>query len=186
MNTKIILFRYGHRLERDKRITTHCGLVARAFGAEKMIYSGQEDPNIINNVSSINKRFGSDFEVEYIRNWRRKLDELKKDYIIVHLTMYGLALNDFVTEITKREDLKKGIVLVVGSQKVPTEVYDIADYNISVTNQPHSEVAALAIVLDRLNPKYLTKTFEKKRFGDGRVSITPSNRRKMVKDKLKE
>jgi len=29
-------------------------------------------------------------------------------------------------------------------------VYDRADWNVGVTNQPHSEVAALAVFLDRL------------------------------------
>jgi tRNA (cytidine56-2'-O)-methyltransferase len=33
---------------------------------------------------------------------------------------------------------------------VDFEVYDRADWNVGVTNQPHSEVAALAVFLDRL------------------------------------
>ena len=42
------------------------------------------------------------------------------------------------------------LLVVVGSQKVPFEVYDVADWNVGVTNQPHSEVAGLAVFLDRL------------------------------------
>jgi tRNA (cytidine56-2'-O)-methyltransferase len=50
-----------------------------------------------------------------------------------------------------RADLDEGPVLVVlGAEKVPFEVYDRADYNVGVTNQPHSEVAGLAVFLDRL------------------------------------
>jgi tRNA (cytidine56-2'-O)-methyltransferase len=46
---------------------------------------------------------------------------------------------------------REGPVLVVlGAEKVPFEVYDRADHNVAVTNQPHSEVAGLAVFLDRL------------------------------------
>jgi len=33
---------------------------------------------------------------------------------------------------------------------VPWALYERADYNVAVTNQPHSEVAGLAVFLDRL------------------------------------
>ena len=36
-------------------------------------------------------------------------------------------------------------LIIVGGAKVPTKVYKNADWNVSVTTQPHSEVAALAI-----------------------------------------
>ena len=42
------------------------------------------------------------------------------------------------------------MLVVVGSQKVPFDVYEAADWNVGVTNQPHSEVAGLAVFLDRL------------------------------------
>jgi len=176
---QIIVFRYGHRLERDKRITTHCALVGRAFSAEKMIYCGQEDPNIQKNVEGINKRFGGNFAVEYVKNWQKKLEELKKEYTIVHLTMYGLELNDFISENNKKKSTGN-ICIVVGSEKVPPFVYQIADYNVSVTNQPHSEVAALAICLDRLNPDYLKKSFVDKHFKNGLLCIKPNNKGKTV------
>ena len=34
---RVIILRLGHRPERDKRITTHVALTARAFGAEGML-----------------------------------------------------------------------------------------------------------------------------------------------------
>jgi len=33
----ITVLRIGHRISRDKRITTHVALVARAFGADKIL-----------------------------------------------------------------------------------------------------------------------------------------------------
>ena len=172
----IILFRYGHRLERDKRVTTHCGLVSRAFGANEMFYSGQEDNTIEDNINSITERFGGTFKVSYEKNYMKKLEELKKTHKIIHLTMYGLNFKEFEKTAKKLDK----VVIVIGSQKVPKEIYDIADYNISVANQPHSEIAALAITLDRLNPQYLDKDFDKKNF-KGKIKITPSNEGKIVK-----
>jgi tRNA (cytidine56-2'-O)-methyltransferase len=50
-----------------------------------------------------------------------------------------------------REDHRSGpLLVVVGAEKVPWDVYEAADYNLAVTNQPHSEVASLAVFLDRL------------------------------------
>ena len=66
---------------------------------------------------------------------------------------------------------------------MPKEVYEFADYNISVTNQPHSEIAALAILLDKINPQYLSKDFERKHFTNPRLEITPTNEGKIVVDK---
>jgi tRNA (cytidine56-2'-O)-methyltransferase len=42
------------------------------------------------------------------------------------------------------------VLVVVGAEKVPFDVYERADWNVAVTNQPHSEVAGLAVFLDRL------------------------------------
>ena len=37
------------------------------------------------------------------------------------------------------------ILIVVGGSKVPGKVYKAADWNVSVTTQPHSEVSSLAV-----------------------------------------
>ena len=36
-------------------------------------------------------------------------------------------------------------MIVVGGARVPTKVYKNSDWNVSVTNQPHSEVSSLAV-----------------------------------------
>jgi tRNA (cytidine56-2'-O)-methyltransferase len=36
----LAVFRLGHRVQRDKRLTTHVALVARAFGADKCSTAG--------------------------------------------------------------------------------------------------------------------------------------------------
>jgi len=69
-------------------------------------------------------------------------------------------------------------LIIVGAEKVPPYFYEVADFNVSVTNQPHSEVAALALFLDR----YTKGAWQKKKF-DGNIEIIPSNKGKKVKSK---
>ena len=38
---EIVVLRLGHRLERDKRVTTHVGLVGRALGARGMLLAAK-------------------------------------------------------------------------------------------------------------------------------------------------
>jgi tRNA (cytidine56-2'-O)-methyltransferase len=61
--------------------------------------------------------------------------------------MYGLPINGKLKELKKETNL----LIIVGGEKVPREIYELSDYNISITNQPHSELGALAIFLDRIN-----------------------------------
>jgi len=169
----INILRIGHRISRDKRITTHVALVSRAMGADK-IFIGTKDQKIEENIRSTCKRFGGEFKIEtgvdkkkIIKNW---------DGIIVHLTMYGGDLETSINKIDKNKDL----LVIVGAEKVPPQIYDAADFNISVGNQPHSEVAALAIFLDR----YTKGLWQKKKF-NGKIEILPCNNGKKVLSKDK-
>ena|SRR5689334_8199376 len=153
---KIEVLRIGQRLVRDDRVTTHVALVSRAFGATKIIMQ-EVNPDIKDTISEINRTWGGDFEVEIIDNWKKILKSKKnQSFKIVHLTMYGEIINSVIDEIRKEEQ----ILVVVGAEKVPREVYDLADYNVAVGNQPHSEISALAVLLDRVSEgkQFLKKT----------------------------
>src|SRR3989338_5793266 len=142
----IIILRLGHRPFRDQRISTHCGLVARAFGADKIIYSGEKDDKFENSIRGVVGNFGGKFEIRHTESWKKTLSEYrKKGFKIVHLTMYGLQIQK---EIRKIKKCKK-LLVVIGGEKVQPEAYQLADFNVSVTNQPHSEAAALAVFLDK-------------------------------------
>ncbi len=67
---------------------------------------------------------------------------------------------------------------MVGSQKVPSEFMQsqVSDYNVSIGNQPHSEVAALAVFLDRL---YQGRELQKQ-FYEPKLKIVPNPRKKVV------
>lgn len=144
---EVAVLRLGHRPGRDERMTTHVGLTARALGADRAILAGDASKSL-GTVSDITDRFGGPFEVELtdspkalIRDW---------DGIVVHLTMYGERVQDVEGEIRDAHSEGEPILAVVGSQKVSFDVYEAADKNVGVTNQPHSEVAGLAVFLDHL------------------------------------
>ncbi|WP_010477495.1 tRNA (cytidine(56)-2'-O)-methyltransferase [Thermococcus zilligii] len=172
----IAVLRLGHRPERDKRITTHVALTARAFGADRIIIAAEEDEHVKESVEDVVRRWGGPFEIEFNPGWKKTLGEWKKNGVVVHLTMYGIHIDDALPAI--REELKAGkdIMVVVGAEKVPREVYEIADYNVAVGNQPHSEVAALAVFLDRL----LGGEGLRKEFKDAKLKIIPQERGKKV------
>lgn len=139
----IEVLRLGHRPERDKRITTHVSLVARAFGASGILVDTR-DPKLEDTINKVKEQFGGDF---FIRTGvSRKGTMGGWGGTIVHLTMYGMPLDEAAREIPRSEK----ILVVVGAEKVPRDVYDNAHFNVSVGNQPHSEVSALALFLDRM------------------------------------
>ena len=67
----VTVLRLGHRPQRDKRLTTHLILAARAFGAEKVIYSGVMDTKMEERIRSVVKEWGGKFTLEYNENWRK-------------------------------------------------------------------------------------------------------------------
>ena len=172
---KIEVLRIGQRLVRDDRVTTHVALVSRAFGASKILMY-DANPEIKDTISKVNKIWGSDFKVEIIENWKEVIKSKKSNaYKIVHLTMYGENINTIQSFLRKESK----ILIVIGAEKVPREVYDMADYNIAIGNQPHSEIAALAILLDRISQG---KQFQKKPTNAQR-EIIPTKKGKRVMNK---
>jgi tRNA (cytidine56-2'-O)-methyltransferase len=171
---KIFVLRYGHRDVRDYRVTSHCALVARAFGAEKILIDGDRDGGMLESVNDVCLRWGGNFSVEFIDSWKKTARALKKNgFFIVHLTMYGLPLGKTLAKIRKN----KKILIIIGSQKVEKEVYEIADLNVAVGSQPHSEIAALAVALHEIEKgKELLKTFK-----NAKIRISPNARGKTVK-----
>ena len=129
--------RIGHRPERDKRVTTHVALSSRALGA-KGIFVDTEDPVLEENIRSVVERFGGDYTIKTGVSWKQEIKDFPGK--VVHLTMYGQRVDEALPKIPRDED----ILIVVGAEKVPAEVYQRADFNVSVGNQPHSEIAALA------------------------------------------
>lgn len=170
----VVVLRYGHRPGRDDRMTTHVGLTARALGADRVVLPGNAGQSA-ETVEDITDRFGGPFEVELtdeldatIRDW---------DGVVVHLTMYGEPVQDVESDV-REAHADRPLLVVVGGEKVPFEVYEQADWNVGVTNQPHSEVAGLAVFLDRLfDGRELEQDYE-----DAEQRVVPQALGKRVED----
>ena len=171
----IEVVRIGQRLVRDDRVTTHVALVSRAFGAER-IFMTEVNPEIKDTLEKINKTWGGKFEVEFIDKWKSVVKKKKEDgFKIIHLSMYGENINNAQEQLRNEGNL----LIVVGAEKVPREIYELADYNVGVGSQPHSEISALAILLDRIQKG---KQFEKE-FPDAKRKIIPTKNGKNVQVK---
>jgi tRNA (cytidine56-2'-O)-methyltransferase len=173
---KVSVLRIGHRLLRDDRITTHAALVSRAFGSDR-IYMTEVDNSIKETLEGVVQRWGgaSDFVIDIIENWREMIKKWKKEGgKAVLLTMYGINVEDTIDRLRKEDK----ILVIIGAEKVPRDLYNLVDYNVAIGNQPHSEIAALAIFLDRaFGGKQL-----KKEFHGARLKIIPMAKGKMVKE----
>jgi len=167
---RVTVLRYGHRIIRDERVTTHCGLVAWAFGAERIVLHGERDPSLEKSLKGVAEEWGGTLDVTWVGDWKKALKAFKVDGAwIVHLTMYGEVIEKTVETARKKEN----VVVVVGGQKVPRGVYELADQNVAVGNLPHSEISALAVYLHEL---FGGKEFEKERHGRRRIQPSPKGK----------
>lgn len=172
MDRSIRVLRVGQRFVRDERTLTHLCLVSRALGAESILLEDAEN-GVTETLAEVNRTWGGSFGATLGVSWRKAIEEAKREgRTVVHLTMYGLPIQDIVGELRRKEKL----LLVVGGPKVPGEVYGKADFNVAITSQPHSEVAALAVALHEIQEgEELKRTFRK-----SRLRILPSPRGKRV------
>lgn len=171
----LAVLRLGHRLGRDQRISTHCGLVSRALGADGIIYTGEQDTEVVKSIEEVGSKWGGSFAASYEKDWKKVLKEYKqKKFSIVHLTMYGEPVQSKIKALRK----KSNVLVVIGGEKVPPEIYQLADANVAVTNQPHSEVAALAIFLH----EYFDGKELEKKFKNAKIRVVPQERGKKVEE----
>jgi tRNA (cytidine56-2'-O)-methyltransferase len=151
---EIVVLRWGHRPQRDARLTTHVALVARALGASGFLLSDTVDEKIRETVEKVTRNWGGKFFFEMGTPWKSAVRDWKaKGGIVVHLTVYGENIQTS-NVLGRIKNLRKD-VLVIGSQ-------------------PHSECAALAIFLDRFfEGKELVKEFKK-----AKIKVVPQERGK--------
>ena len=173
MRSKSIrVLRVGQRYVRDDRTLTHLCLVSRALGAES-IYLGDVEKDILGTLQEVNRTWGGDFSAVVGEPWRKVIREAKGEgRAVVHLTMYGMPLQEKLEDLRRLEKM----LIVVGGPKVPGKVYHEADYNVAVTSQPHSEIAALAVVLHEVQGGEELK----RSFGKSKLRIIPSAKGKRV------
>ena len=176
MTERLDVLRLGYRCGRDPRITTHLALVARALGADGFLLAGDEDKKMFENLDSVSERFGGNLHTEHVSGLDHLRRHVEAGGVAVHLTMYGEQFRQAIPKI--RRD--KNLLIVVGGAKVPGDVYKLCQYNVSVGNQPHSEVAALALFMDA----WFGEAGSQRQFKDARLVIEGANGGKIVHDRL--
>lgn len=138
------------------------------------MHSEERDQSVVESAKKVVEKWGGkyffvepvDDPVDLVRRWKAE------GGVVVHLTMYGINVDEAINEIP----LDKKVLVIVGSEKVEGVFYGLADFNVAVGNQPHSEVAALAIFLDRVyKGKELNLVFK-----DAKLKIIPERHGKRV------
>jgi tRNA (cytidine56-2'-O)-methyltransferase len=170
------VLRWGHRPQRDSRLTSHVALTARALGASGFLLSEIVDKKLEKTVEKVAENWGGKFFFEMGKKWKSAVRDWKdKGGIVVHLTVYGENVQTSPV-LDKIRRSGRDVLVIVGSQKVPGEFFsdEVSDFNVAVGNQPHSECAALAVFLDRFfKGKELAKGFEK-----AKIKVVPQERGK--------
>jgi tRNA (cytidine56-2'-O)-methyltransferase len=147
-------------------------LTARAFGASEVVYTSDKDQKLIRQIKNIVNKWGGVFSINFVKNWKKYIEE-KKNYKTIYLTMYGKSLNStnsFVRDY-------KNLLIIVSSIDINKSIFQIADFNISITNQPHCEASSIAVFLHHFyEGRELAIHFE-----NAKYKIVPSERTVKIK-----
>ena len=174
MSERVDVLRLGYRRGRDPRITTHLALVARALGSDGFLLAGDDDQEMFDNLNSVSERFGGELDTQHVSGLGHLKKHVENGGVAVHLTMYGEPFRQAIPKIRRDRPL----IIVVGGAKVPGDVYKICQHNVAVGNQPHSEVAALALFMDA----WFGESGSERSFKDARLVIEGVNGGKLVHD----
>ncbi|MFX0061566.1 MAG: tRNA (cytidine(56)-2'-O)-methyltransferase [Candidatus Hermodarchaeota archaeon] len=191
---RIKVLRLEYRPHSDRRISTHLALVSRAFGASQLLIAGEkrlvaagrhelllkEIDRLKKSIGEICNIWGGDsFQIDYVSNWKTFISKERENGIkIVHLTIYGLPITEQLEIIRELQKQHLSWLVIVGGAKVPKKVYQLVDFNISITLQPHSELAGLAIFLNKFYDDYwLGRDIH---FPGASIKIIPSPRGKII------
>ena len=105
----------------------------------------------------------------FVYRWRSRHDEVEN--------FIDVQKKKVLERLQQRYDYENGSDFYhCGNGDCPRAIYEKADFNISISNQPHSEISALAIVLDRLHKG---KQFDMK-FENSVRRIIPTKKGKKV------
>ncbi len=174
---RVAVLRWGHR-ERDKRLTAHVALTARALGASGFFLADVKDEKVKATVEKVVENWGGPFYFDMGKSWKQIVRRWKAEGgIVVHLTAYGESIqtSDVLSRI---KAAGKDVLVIVGSRKVPADFFreSVSDFNVAIGNQPHSECSSLAVFLDRFfcgNELFME-------FEEAKVRIVPQKRGKKV------
>ncbi|MCL5434073.1 MAG: tRNA (cytidine(56)-2'-O)-methyltransferase [Candidatus Marsarchaeota archaeon] len=117
-------------------------LTSRAFGASEITFTTKKNPTLIKYISRLNNKWGGNFNINFISNWKSFINT-RKTYKVIYLTKYGQSLQNIGNIIRNY----KNLLLIVSSEEVNKTILNNSDFNVSITTQPHCEASAIAIFL---------------------------------------
>ncbi len=151
-------------------------LITRAFGAANITFS-PTNPRIKSrlkrHMAQMSRKWGGKFDVEFCNNWL-ELIKNKRNYIKIYLTRYGIPLR----KMTYRINTYKNILLIATTSESTKAVYTNADFNISISSQPHTCGSSLAVFLhDFYHGRELAMHFE-----NAESKVVPSEHKVIIKE----
>ncbi|MCL5099508.1 MAG: hypothetical protein M1158_00045 [Candidatus Marsarchaeota archaeon] len=117
------------------------GLAARAFGASSIIFTTPKNQRVVRYFNNISSKWGGNFSVEFTNDWKRVI-ESKKNYKSVYLTRFGVPIKGVESMLRTYKNL-----IVVISTTDNRGVLKRADFNVSISTQPHTSISALSVFL---------------------------------------
>lgn len=118
-------------------------MTARALGASDITFTCRKSPKLVDEVRKLNWKWGGKFDVHFTDNYRKHLDSVGKNYKLVYLTRFGTPLS----KISYPIKTYKNLVLIITEREGIETIQKLADFNVSVSSQPHASISALAIFL---------------------------------------
>ncbi|MEM3841088.1 MAG: hypothetical protein QXN59_00100 [Candidatus Micrarchaeaceae archaeon] len=150
-------------------------LTARALGASSAVFT-ISNPQLISRLkrscSVVAKKWGGNFSVQFTSNWKGYL-ESRRNYKTVHLTRYGIPVQKRLYTLRSY----KNIIIAISTTKELKSMCTVADFNISITSQPHSSIAAMAIFLNQ----YFAGRELSLNFSNAKFKVLPSQNEQLLK-----
>lgn len=120
-------------------------LVARAFGASEIVFTS-DNKKLISKSQRFCKGmcadWGGRFNISFTSNWKAYIKN-KKNYKTVYLTRYGIPMKQMRYTLRAYKNL---LVIASFSEEI-NALYEFADFNISITSQPHTIASSITALL---------------------------------------
>ncbi len=127
-----------------EKVTDLC-LIARAFGATEAVFT-TSDRKLISKSKRFCKdvcaKWGGSFTISFTNNWKAYIKS-KRKYKTIYLTRYGTPVRQMEYLLRTYKNL---LIIASFSEKIK-ELYTIADFNISITSQPHTVASSVTALL---------------------------------------
>ncbi|MEM0149659.1 MAG: hypothetical protein QXW10_02065 [Candidatus Micrarchaeaceae archaeon] len=127
-----------------EKVTDLC-LIARAFGASEIVFTASDSKLKSKSqrfCKDICRKWGGNFSVGFTDNWKAYIKG-KRNYKTVYLTRYGMPMRQAEYVLRTYKNL---LIIASFSEKI-NELYTIADFNISITSQPHTTASSITAML---------------------------------------